>query len=615
MSSRPPILVALAAAFAWPTAGADSSQLDAAVLKKVKAATVHLEVSLLDGSTAEGSGFFTDEPGVVVTNAHVLGMLNADSRPPLKVAVTLNSGEADSRTLPGKLLGVDRDSDLALLRVTGPDMPEALKVVPAKDLVETAEVYIFGFPLGKRLGKNITVSKSSVSSLRKENGRLKEVQVNGGMHTGNSGGPVVNGKGEVVGVAVAVIRGTQINFAVPGEAVQGFLGGKIVGTSADLGYKDGDKVKMAFRLSVVDPLGRIKKITLDTWTGERGTGSRPPNAGEPKMLPGDSERQVVAVKYERQPTVGVELTLPPLDDPKKAYWVRASFVNGAGQTVYRGAWAPNLGPPVERKEITLRYRPRLDRAQQTELMSEGSFRLLLENEEHSLALNSRSLLAERTAAARAGDALPIHFDIKNCSLSLLEDKKPLKTSEDMKRHAANLRQMSADLEMAADGAVARSTPDVSRVPSASQRFAAHSSDQLLQGLELLAVPLPQGALKPLQSWKVRRTVLLGPTGADVKAQTDIQYTYMGTRLLNGREIAFLDVKGTLKGVRGNGLNVGGTVGGGAQVALDTGEVLSATMDFKADMDLEIKDTPGKLQGTLTVRLRRDFPPPEKPRGE
>src|SRR5580658_5856202 len=110
------------------------TQLEEAVLKKVKAATVHLEVTLANGDTVEGSGFFTDEPGVILTNAHVLGMLDADGRPPVKIIATVNSGEADSKALPGKLLGVDRGSDLALLRIEGKDLPAALQVVPGKDL-------------------------------------------------------------------------------------------------------------------------------------------------------------------------------------------------------------------------------------------------------------------------------------------------------------------------------------------------------------------------------------------------------------------------------------------------------------------------------------------------
>ena len=67
-----------------------------------------------------------------------------------------------------------------------------------------------------------------MSSLRKSaNGRIHQVQVNGGMHPGNSGGPVIDGDGKVIGVAVSAIRATQINFAVPADYVRVFLMGRL----------------------------------------------------------------------------------------------------------------------------------------------------------------------------------------------------------------------------------------------------------------------------------------------------------------------------------------------------------------------------------------------------
>lgn len=66
-------------------------------------------------------------------------------------------------------------------------------------LTEVQRVYIFGFPKGSALGKEITVSESSVSSLRKDSeGSLSQIQVNGGMQPGNSGGPVVDAGGAVL---------------------------------------------------------------------------------------------------------------------------------------------------------------------------------------------------------------------------------------------------------------------------------------------------------------------------------------------------------------------------------------------------------------------------------
>jgi S1-C subfamily serine protease len=589
------------------------AQLDVAVLKKVKAATVHLEVLLPGGDMAEGSGFFTEEAGVILTNAHVLGMLDADGRPPQKIIVTVDSGEPTSRAFPARLLGLDRGSDLAVLRVEGKDLPAPLKVAPAKNLTETQEVFIFGFPLGKKLGKNITVSKSSVSSLRKEGANLKQIQVNGGMHPGNSGGPVIDGTGQVVGVSVSVITGTQLHFAIPGESVQTFLNGRIQEIGADLAYRDGDKVKMAFRIVTIDPLSRIKKMSVETWNGEPGTRRRPPSAVAPPPLPGDTDRQVIDVKYDSKVMTSIELSFPAAENPKSVCWIRPTFVNATGQQRWYGGWAPNLGTPVERKEIPIGYKPRLNRVQLTELISEGSFRFQIGTEEHSLAVNSKSLLNERTAAQKSGESVPVHLDYRSFSIALLEDKKPIQAGEEFKKLINDIRFMNADVEMEADGNTGKAKADLTKVPRASRDFLTDVSDQVLQSLELVSVPLPQGSLKPLQSWKVQRTVLIGSTVfGGVQASSDIKYTYLGTRKIGARDIAFLNIAGTIKGLRGNGLNVGGNVTGATQIALDTGEVLTATMNFKADADLEIKKTKAKLIGTLMVRLRRDIPAPTMP---
>jgi len=110
----------------------------------------------------------------VLTNAHVLGMLRPESRKPTKVEVVVNSGETDERTLAGIVLGVDAGTDLGAILIRGKDLPEPLKVVQ-KPLSETDVVFIFGFPFGKELGKNVTVSKSSISSLRKDtSGKILE---------------------------------------------------------------------------------------------------------------------------------------------------------------------------------------------------------------------------------------------------------------------------------------------------------------------------------------------------------------------------------------------------------------------------------------------------------
>jgi predicted Zn finger-like uncharacterized protein len=197
-------------------------EIAADVLKKVKQSTAYLRVTMPSGDVAQGSGFFALERDLVVTNAHVVGMLRSNN-PPRRVEVVIHSGEDDEKKLPGTLIGLDRKSDLAVLRVQGDLslLPSPLPVASATELVETQKVYIFGFPFGAQLGRNITVSESSISSLRRgDDGVLKQVQVNGGMNPGNSGGPVTDARGAVIGVSVAGISGTQINFAVPADFIR-----------------------------------------------------------------------------------------------------------------------------------------------------------------------------------------------------------------------------------------------------------------------------------------------------------------------------------------------------------------------------------------------------------
>ena len=111
-----------------------------------------------------------------------------------------------------------RRCDLAVLKLAlapRTALPAALILSPAPRPTETQRIFILGFPFGEAVGKQVTVSESSVSSVRAKKGVVHEIQVNGGMHPGNSGRPVLDTAGEVIGVAVAGIPGTQIQFAVP----------------------------------------------------------------------------------------------------------------------------------------------------------------------------------------------------------------------------------------------------------------------------------------------------------------------------------------------------------------------------------------------------------------
>jgi hypothetical protein len=104
----------------------------------------------------------------------------------------------------------------------------ALTLGPADDLTELMELVAFGFPFGTALAlakgeyPSVSVNSGSITSLRKRDGKLRIIQVDIALNPGNSGGPVLDRNGKVVGVVVAGLPG-GINFIIPVNLVAHFL--------------------------------------------------------------------------------------------------------------------------------------------------------------------------------------------------------------------------------------------------------------------------------------------------------------------------------------------------------------------------------------------------------
>jgi S1-C subfamily serine protease len=591
-----------------PRAPAADGQLDVEVLKKVKAATAHFKVTLSDNRVIQGSGFFTDELGLIITNAHVLQMLDPESRRPTKIDVTINGGTGKERTLVAKVVGIDRGSDLALVRVEDKELPAPLTFGSAKGLKETNQVFVFGFPFGQQLGKEITVSTSSVSSLRKVGENVTSIQLDGGLNPGNSGGPVVDGLGNVVGVAVSGVRGTSIGNAIPAEYVGRFLNGRIIGSSAEVPYKDGDKEMMELTFELVDPLGRLKNVEFQMWAGNRGA-PRPPSVKEPAPAPGDSEKKRYRMPYEKKPTVTLAVPLPKLGE-NQVYYVQPIITTGTGETRWAATTVIPSKPPLDRRAVTLKYKPPVNGKQTAQVISNGDFRIRNgDGEQNAVGINLAASFTE-TFGAEAPKSFPARLTYDRFGLAIKVNNKPIEKDAELRKMQTDIRFAAADVEMDKDGSMADSKADLKKVPKMSLEMITDLSDQILQSVEALSIPLPAKKIEVQETWKAQRTFQIGSAIISVPVQVDITYKYLGVQARDGKEGALIRMEGRVKGRKGDGLDVSGTMRGTAFVSVETGQVISADTTVKADLDLTFQRTLAKAIATLAVSIKRPAPSPK-----
>ncbi|MDX1926130.1 MAG: serine protease [Pirellulaceae bacterium] len=303
---RYPLVFACVATWASCTCAIlQADQLPPNVLSKVKQATVFIRASTADGES-QGTGFFVAEH-MVVTNAHVLGMKDAGASKPRKLSLVLNSGSgAKEKTVLGEVVFADTTEDLAFVKLDRQASVTPLELVPSEEVLETLPVHIVGYPLGAALtaGNNpaVTVANGSVSSIRRNQySQIEELQIDGSIIPGNSGGPIVDAKGRLVGVSVATLLGTHIGFSIPADSVRADMEGRV--TSASLTHQviGQDSYSVDARIRVIDPMGRIGSVAIYYWFCP--VGAQRPLDAEGKFpthgAQGDSPKKHIKLTFNR----------------------------------------------------------------------------------------------------------------------------------------------------------------------------------------------------------------------------------------------------------------------------------------------------------------------------
>lgn len=198
------------------------------------------EISFNKVQKSSGSGFFLTTDGVIATNTHVVE--NAQS---IKIQI---SNEIGNFEYNAKVLLTDSKNDVALLKIEDENF-KGLSDIPYS-LIEKAEIgekaFTIGYPLNDVMGTNYKVTDGIVSSVSGINDDMRYYQISVPLQPGNSGGPLFNRKGDIIGITSAR------------------LNSKAVGTEVEnVNYA----IKISYLLNLYNMLPNSKRIKTSSSTG------------------------------------------------------------------------------------------------------------------------------------------------------------------------------------------------------------------------------------------------------------------------------------------------------------------------------------------------------------
>jgi S1-C subfamily serine protease len=206
---------------------ASTLALPAELVDRGERATALVDVNTTEGR-AFGSAFCISDTGIFATDGHVVIASTGE------IKLVIRPGEKDQHIAIAHVLGIDYESDLALLQAEDTRNVQKLGLGNSDAALPTQEITAFGYPFGNMLAldkdsyPSVTVNSGKITALRKEKGELTLIQVDALVNPGNSGGPVLDTEGKVIGLVESGVPGAGLNFITPVAKLKKMLDSPLV---------------------------------------------------------------------------------------------------------------------------------------------------------------------------------------------------------------------------------------------------------------------------------------------------------------------------------------------------------------------------------------------------
>jgi hypothetical protein len=569
----------------------------------VKQATVQVLTLRPRGKTLEGSGFFV-QPGVIVTTAHALGMLEPNASPPNSLEVIVNGGEPNELKVPAAYT-IDRAADLAILRVNGSNLPAPLMFEDPSKLAPNQKVHIAGYPLGRNTRKDVTLNATEIADLKKDGtGTLEKIQVKGGTSPGTSGGPVVTPEGNVVGVALGALDEADIHLAIPTDVVKRTLAGKVGEGVFGKARPFQDKTILSYEVPLIDPLRKIKEARVEVWTGMPAPG-RAYSYKRPEPLKGDGPR-ATQLLYKKGTFASGDLTAPASIPAGQVAWVQPVIVLTDNSMQWGIAAAMPLAvSPYDRKPANLvaNFQMPKERTVKLTCTFQGS-----DQKKMFAATTDADMLEIVTPDPEGGKvrtaygAITFNFKADGQTVSIpkqiLDFTRQIPTSYTLdatsKVRKRDYRQPGPDVPVAL------------REQVLSQQFG------IGMAYEAALAPLPNRVVQPAETWQTSVPVIMRDKQKTAEVQLALTNTYEGILAKGNRSEAIITLTGKLQARDQNfkrfegevtgkiGFDVAGGFISSAEVQLTSPD--GSDKDFTYSLDIDLKRSAGN---PLKIQLPPD----------